>query len=111
MQQTTNIVLTPSAFVIVTTRVLGFVVSNYSKPGVMGNRFPKKCLVFFQARHYIFTSILPMSNLKKRKPENSLILKTHEFFKFWEPIVVVITGILTVLLELELFHHLGKIQF
>ncbi|MGD1913855.1 MAG: hypothetical protein ACFB2X_24360 [Rivularia sp. (in: cyanobacteria)] len=52
-----------------------------------------------------------MSNLKKRKPENSLILKTHEFFKFWEPIVVVITGILTVLLELELFHHLGRIHF
>lgn len=123
MQQYQDNVFTPSAtgFLVfrIATRSLGLFILNYSRPGVMGNRFLKKRLVFFQATNLKpNSSLVPMSDLKKRKPKNSLILKTRdqivktrEFFEFIEPVVVVITGILTVLLELELFHHIGRIQF
>lgn len=106
MQQSKNNVLAPSAFVAFTIRSLGFVVSNYSRPGVIGNQFLKKRLVFLQAIDYITISILLMSDLKKRNPlssrrqkrRRSLIWKVRQFCKFWQPIVALATAILAFLL-------------
>lgn len=106
MQQSKNNVLTPSAFVTIVIRGLGFVVSNYFRPGVIGNQFLKKRLVSFQAINYITTSILPMFDLKERnislsqkqKRRRSLIWKVRQFCKFWQPIIALATAILAFLM-------------
>ncbi|BAZ40487.1 hypothetical protein NIES4101_64480 [Calothrix sp. NIES-4101] len=103
MLQTENNVLTPSWFVSC-DRGLGFVVL------IRKNSFPEKRLVFLQANHYIFTSILPMSEIKKsakplpQKPkrQNSQLWKLRQFCKFWQPVVVFATAILMFLLKLIL---------
>jgi hypothetical protein len=103
MRQPQKNVLTPSC-IVPCDRGLGFVVL------MCKNSFLKKRLVFLQASHLIFTSILPMSEIKKsakplsQKPkrQNSQLWKLRQFCKFWQPIVVFTTAMLTFLLKLIL---------
>lgn len=113
MQQQEKNVFTPSAFVMSCDRGLGFVVSTHPRFHInsyVGNRFLEKRLEKDQATHYIFISMLPMFSPKKRntslsqkpKRQNSWLWKVRQFCKFWQPIVLFATGLLTFLLNLIL---------
>ncbi len=109
MQQLQNNVFTPSAFVFC-ERFLGFFVSDYSRLNITGKQFPEKRLVFLQATHYIYTSIVTMFESKKRKTslskkpkrKNSRLWRIRQFCKFWQPIAMFTTTILVFMLKLIL---------
>ena len=109
MKQAQNNVFTPRASVFC-DRVLGFVVANNSRLAIVVNQFPEKRLVFLQATHYIYITILAMFEPKRRKTslsnkpkrKNSRLWRIRQFCKFWQPIVMFTTAILVFLLKLIL---------